>query len=96
MRALDRLPEPALAALLWTVFCLPMAKRSLESHSSAAPGEVAALLDELRAIAQQHDSPTPRLDSNAQLVPQEARLAPPFPSPRFRVTGAPRKSCAEE
>ncbi|MET9214642.1 MULTISPECIES: ketopantoate reductase family protein [unclassified Nocardia] len=51
MRFLDRLPAAALTGLLWTVFWSPMAKRSLSSHSGAAPGEVAMLLAELEFLA---------------------------------------------
>ncbi|AHH19959.1 putative 2-dehydropantoate 2-reductase [Nocardia nova SH22a] len=51
MRLFDRLSTPVLTTLLWTVFCMPMAKRSLDSHSGAAPREVAVLLDELAELA---------------------------------------------
>lgn len=73
MRALDRMPAALRAALLWSVFCSPMAKRSLASHSGAAPGEVAALLDELRTLGLPSGMPTPNLDALAASVPERIR-----------------------
>ncbi|MGW4248924.1 ketopantoate reductase family protein [Nocardia sp. NPDC004722] len=69
MRFLDRLPAPLLTALLWTVFWSPMAKRSLSSHSGAAPGEVAMLLAELEALAARAGTGADPLRALAARVP---------------------------
>ncbi|MGW4535497.1 ketopantoate reductase family protein [Nocardia sp. NPDC004340] len=69
MRFLDRLPAGVLTGLLWTVFWSPMAKRSLSSHSGAAPGEVAMLLAELEALARRAGTSPEALRTLAGQVP---------------------------
>ena len=69
MRALDRMPRRALVALFWVVFWLPMAKRSLASHSGAAPREVAMLLSELHDLAVRSEVDTASLSRLRAEVP---------------------------
>lgn len=69
MRVFDRLPTAALARLLWVAFCSPIAKRSLSSHSGAAPGEVAMLLDELQTLAASAGTSATALRELAATVP---------------------------
>ncbi|NKZ10844.1 ketopantoate reductase family protein [Mycolicibacterium septicum DSM 44393] len=71
MRFLARLPRRVLAALLWVAFTLPMTKRSLASHSGAAPEEVATLLDELTTLGQAAAMATGPVAELAAGVPNE-------------------------
>ncbi|WP_157901063.1 hypothetical protein [Streptomyces davaonensis] len=70
MRTLDRMPQELRALLLWSAFCTPMARHSLASHSGAAPGEVAALLNELQALGRSVGLPVHSLERLATRVPE--------------------------
>lgn len=69
MRFLDRLTLPALTTLLWVVFFSPVAKRSLASHSGAAPREVEMLLAELETLGVAAGVPTDTVSQLAAGVP---------------------------
>jgi len=64
-RALARLPEPLLVALLQRGFATERAPVALAGHANAARDEMQCLADELHALARATSIPTPAIDSLA-------------------------------
>jgi hypothetical protein len=62
MRLLSRVPLPVFSLVMMLIFASRIAKQSLFGHANHAAGEVKALFDDLKEIADRTGFQTPEMD----------------------------------